>query len=107
MENLNLVLTTVTHNGNVKFPIIEDTNFLNTSIDELDLDTRSSNALHRAKYKTIQSVLDNLDKFHMLRGCGSKSKNKILYKICYYYYSGLTEAKKKEYLMKIIELNTK
>lgn len=106
MKNLNTVLKEVAYNGNVKFPIKETQTLLNTSIDELDLDTRSCNALHRGQYETVRDVLNNLDKIHNLRNCGSKSVNRILYKICCCYYNTLSESEKMKYLMKIVKLNT-
>ena len=80
MERLNTVLAEVAYKGNVKFPIKETKALLNASVDELDLDTRSCNALHRGEYETVQDILNNLDKVHNLRNCGSKSENRILYK---------------------------
>lgn len=106
MKNLNTVLKEVAYKGNVKFPIKETKVLLSTSIDDLDLDTRSCNALHRVGFETVQEVLNNLEKIHNIRNCGSKSINRILYKICCYYYNTLSESEKKKYLMQIIKLNT-
>lgn len=106
MENLNTVLKVVANNGNVKFPIIEKKSFLETDIFSLDLDTRSSNGLKRNGFHTVQDVMDNLDKLYKMRGCGSKSVNRILYGICSSYYRTLDAEGKLTYLNKVVKLNT-
>ena len=106
MENLDLVLTTVAHNGNVKFPIIEKKSFLETDVTFLDLDTRSSNGLKRNGFHTVQDVLNNLSSLYKMRGCGTKSVNRILYGICSSYYRTLDAEQKLAYLNKLVKLNT-
>ena len=103
MKHLNAVLTEVASNGNVKFPIIENQVFLQTPIENLDLDTRSFNSLKRAKIDDIQGILENLDNIHKFKGCGVKSANRILYKICATYYEFVDD--KESYLNQIKELN--
>lgn len=106
MENLDLVLTVVAHNGDVKFPIIEKKSFLETHILDLDLDTRSINALANNGITNVKGVLDNLSEIPHFKGCGAKSVNRILYGICSTYYGKLNPEQKKAYLLKIVELNT-
>lgn len=107
MENLNNVLQNISQkqNGNVKFPIIEKREFLETHIDMLDLDMRSSNVLMRNKIHNVQGILNNIKILPQLKGCGIKTTNRILYKICAYYYATLSEKDKKTYLEKIKTLN--
>ena len=106
MERLNTVLTVVSHNGNVKFPVMKTPLLLETSVDDLDLDTRSCHALHRAGMKTIRDVINNANTLHSIKNCGAKSVNRIMYKICTYYYSLLNEKEKAKYLYRLVELNT-
>lgn len=106
MENLKLVLKMVADNGNVKFPVTERQSFLQTSIDNLDLDVRSSNALHRAGCKTVEDVINKANHLHRIRSCGSKSINRIMYGIAATYYNQLTETEKNKYLIQLVELNT-
>ena len=107
MENLNLVLTTVSDNGNVKFPIIERRSFLEKDILSMNLDARSENALKRNGFNTVDEVLGDLDNLPKMKGCGAKSVNRILYGICSTYYGNLNPEEKTKYLMEIVELNTK
>ena len=88
MEKLNTVLALISCNvkGNIKFPVMETQSFMQTSVDALDLDTRSSNALKRGGLYTIQDIVNNYEKLKDIRSCGTKSINRIKYKICAYYY---------------------
>lgn len=106
MEKLNEVLSKVTHQGNVRFPITENKEFLGTYIEDIDLDGRSYNALKRGGFHTIEDIISNLEQLSRIKNCGTKSINRIMYKICVYYYEGLTEEGKAKYLSKIIELNS-
>lgn len=107
MELLNSTLYNISkkRNGNVKFPVIEKKEFLATHIDMLELDLRSSNVLKRNEINTIQGILDNLQTIPNFKGCGIKSTNRIIYKICAYYYATLSEKEKQAYLNKIEMLN--
>lgn len=107
METLNRTLYDISkkRNGNVKFPVIEKRCFLETHIDMLELDVRSNNVLKRNGINTIQGVLNNLQTLPNMKGCGVKTANRIIYKICAYYYSTLSETEKQTYLNKVKTLN--
>ena len=107
MELLNSTLYNIAQkrNGNVKFPVIEKKEFLATHIDMLDLDSRSINVLNRNKIHTVQGILNNLQILPDMRGCGAKTTNRIIYKICAYYYATLSNTEKQKYLNKIEMLN--
>lgn len=106
MKNLNATLITVANNGVVRFPFIEKESIRNVPVDNLNLDTRSSNALQRHQIKTIGELLDNIEKLNNIRGLGSKSKSNILYNLCAFQYNQLNAEKKIEYLYRITEMNT-
>ena len=91
--------------GKVKFPVIQHKEFMEMLVDEMDLDQRSVNVLKRSGSFTIQDVLKNLNLIQDMKGCGTKTVSRIMYKICSCYYSQLTETEKKKYLMEIIKLN--
>lgn len=107
MENLNSVLKAIgeNNNGNVKFPVMETEIFLNTSIEELELDNRSYNTLKRANCNIVREVLLNLNTLSHIKGCGTKTMSRIMYQICAYYYSQLTEKGKQNYLDKLVKIN--
>lgn len=106
MKILNTVLMTVAVKGEVAYPFIEKESIRNTPVSVLNLDTRSSNAFKRNKINTIGELLDIVPKLNELRGLGAKSKSRIMYELCAFTYSSLDEKRKKEYLEKIIKLNT-
>lgn len=109
MEKLNETLIKISSrnkNGNIKFPVTDRQSFLQTHIDNLDLDVRSNNALHRAGCETVEDVINKVDDLHKIRNCGAKSISKIMYGISKCYYSQLTEIEKEKYLVKLVELNT-
>ena len=107
MNELNKVLIKGASDGNVRFPIIEKSSFMEKSIDELDLNVRAYNALRRNGIKTVSEILDNIDTLPKIRGCGRKTVNDILYKVCCNYYSTLDKKGRESYLQKIEELNRK
>lgn len=106
MKNLNTVLAEVAVNGVVVYPFIETETIRNLSATSLNLDTRSSNALRRSGIKTIGELLDRIPELGKIHGLGAKSKSKIMYELCAFNYSSLDDKRKKDYLMKIIKLNT-
>jgi DNA-directed RNA polymerase alpha subunit len=105
MKELNKTLQRVAKEGKVRFPVIESKEFLQTSVDALDLDARSSNSLKRTKIYTVEDILMNKNELHKIRGCGSKSISRIMYGICVYHYLHLAEQEKKTYLEELIKLN--
>jgi DNA-directed RNA polymerase alpha subunit len=105
MENLNKTLVEISKNGDVTFLVTENETFLNTPISELELDTRSQNALYRFGVCTVKDILENLTEIPKIRGCGTKSFNRILYKICVYNYARMTPEEKVYYLKRLREFN--
>ena len=106
MKKLNTVLSQVAINGVVCYPFIETETIRNTPVTRLTLDTRSSNALQRNHVKTIGELLDKIPELDKIRGLGEKSKSRIMYELCAFTYASLDNKRKKDYLMKIIKLNT-
>lgn len=106
MKNLNIVLTEVARNGMVRFPILETQSLRSIPVSDLNLDTRSSNAIQRNHIQTIGELLDNIGMLKDIRGLGAKSKSNILYSLCAFQYNLLNEERKKEYLNKIVKMNT-
>ena len=105
MQKLNTVLQEVAKEGRVKFPVIKRKEFLQASVDSLELDMRSSNALQRHQIYTVEDLLNKANELHRIRGCGSKSISRIMYRICAYYYESLQKQEKEQYLKEIIKLN--
>ena len=108
MQDLKTVLIVVSDKGKVRFPFIETESIRAESTNVLSLDTRSYNGLKRNKIDTIGKLLENIDNGNLLnmRGMGKRSLNRILYELCVFQYGNLSPNKKKEYLMRIVELNT-
>lgn len=107
MKDLNTVLTIVAANGVVVYPFIETQTIREASINVLNLGTRAYNALKRNKIDTIGKLLDTIPALDKMRGLGTKSKSNILYELCAFTYASLSNKRKKDYLMRIIELNVK
>jgi len=105
MEKLNMTLLNVAKNGNVKFPVCYTETFLNQSVGNLDLDARSSNVLDRGNIYTIGDIIENVDAIRKVKGCGTRTVNRILYQVCVLYYKQLDGNKKDAYLKEIIKLN--
>ena len=106
MKDLNTVLTEVADNkGIVRFPFMENEEIRNLPIDTLNLDVRSFNGLKRNNIETIGDLIDKSHLINTFRNLGKKSCGKIMYALCCYQYSIITD--KKKYLMKIVELNKK
>ena len=106
MKNLNTVLMTVAVNGEVTYPFLEKESIRSVSVENLNLDTRSSNALKRNHIKTIGELLDRVEELKDIRGLGAKSKGNIMYNLCAFQYNQLNAEKKIKYLLKIVEMNT-
>lgn len=104
MKDLNTVLKVV-GTESVKFPIKETNVMLGTPIEELKLDNRSYNALIRNGICTIGDIVQNMSKLWNLRGFGKKCYNKTMYEICAFQYNQLDTKGKRNYLMRIVELN--
>ena len=106
MKKLNTVLKEVSRNGIVKFPINDTQSFRSLPIDNLNLDTRSSNALKRCHIETIGQLLDDIGVLNKIKGLGTKSRSNILYGLCAFQYNQLDMEKKSKYLLKIVKMNT-
>lgn len=108
MEKLNTVLKVVAVDDNVRFPFPDTEKVRSESIDALSLDVRCQNGLKRNGVLTIGGILDSIDNGSLskFRSLGKKSVNKIMYELCAYRYRQLSEKKQKDYLMKIVRMNT-
>lgn len=72
-----------------------------TSVEELDLSTRSKNALFRGGIKTLGQICEhNVSK---LRGVGKNCIRNINTKMMSHYYSGLNESQREEFWAKTIK----
>ena len=108
MQALNTVLTVVSENGKVVYPIAETEKFKAMSVDVLPLDTRCSNGLKRNKINTIGELINSIENgsLQQIYSLGRKSISKIMYELCAYQYNNLpTKGQKDKFLMKIIKLN--
>ena len=78
-----------------------------SSIDELELSVRSSNALRRVGIETIANLIRrlNTDGVKSIRNLGVKSHNEIKTKIFAYGFQQLTEKEKIEFFNDLLENN--
>ena len=67
------------------------------NIENLELGTRSSNALHRYGFTTVEQVSDAWDDLNKIRCLGVKTIAEIHEKLIEFYYSTLTEEEKSEF----------
>ena len=104
---LNEVLTRVSRKGKVIYPINETETLKGTSIDVLNLDTRCSNGLKRNKIYTIGELLTSIENGTLIQihSLGRKSVSRIMYELCAYQYTNLSNEGKDRFLKRIIELN--
>lgn len=79
-----------------------------TPIEALDLGVRSYNSLKRAGYATIgelaEAIASGTD-ISKIRNCGAKSRREIMEKLCLYQYSVLSEEKKAQYVLEVVQMN--
>ena len=104
MKDLNTVLSVI-GKENIKFPIKETRELLATSIEALNLDNRSHNALLRNGIKTVGDIIQNTNRLIKFKGFGSKCLSRTMYEICAFQYRQLDQKDKKKYLERILELN--
>ena len=78
-----------------------------TSIYELDISVRASNALKRASIVTIGQAIDLIadDGLLRIRNLGKKTQNEIKTRILAFGYERLTELEKKRFFYDVVERN--
>ena len=80
-----------------------------TNVSELDLSVRSYNALMRANCKTVGEAITaiNEDSLYKVRNLGVKSIAEIRRLILEYGYAQASDRRKKEFLHRLVQLNSK
>ena len=104
-SELGAMLMRFSKGRRVKYPLYINKRFLETSISELNLDTRGNNALRRYGYETIGDILKRENSLAEMRNVGKKTIDIIMTSLVAYQYSILTDAQKEKYLERIEELN--
>lgn len=92
----------------LRFPIYITERMQNTEIDALDLSERAKNCLKRAGIHTIGDLCERIHSssdLKTIRNCGSKSVAEIMDKLFYLNYMSLSPEKRKEYIVKVIQMN--
>ena len=95
-------------NGKLRFEIFINDKLRSTSIDALDLSVRSSNCLHRAGFKTIADIVEQIesgDDLRKIRNCGARSVKEIMEQLFCYQYMQIPSEKKITYIAKVLKLN--
>ncbi len=94
--------------GLLRFPMYINSRLMEADIEVLELTIRSSNALHRAGYRTVGEVVEGIDgaeDLRKIRNCGTKSINEIMEKLFCYQYSLIPMDGKVKYINRVLELN--
>ncbi len=94
--------------GKLRYPVYINEKLKTTELEALELSVRSSNCLHRARYKTIGELVEDIETgedLKKIRNCGAKSIDEIMQHIFCYQYSQLDTQQKIQYIKKVIELN--
>lgn len=92
----------------LRFPMYLGRILNETELEVLDLTQRSSNCLHRAGYRTIGGLVENIngsEDLMKIRNCGKKSVDEIMEKLFCYQYKVLKEEKKEIYAKRVLDLN--
>jgi len=94
--------------GTLKFPMYVNEKLMTTDLEALDLSARSSNALHRAGYRTVGELVEAIsssEDLKKIRNCGAKSIAEIMEQLFCYQYSQLSQERKRKFLKRVLELN--
>ena len=95
------------HEGRFRFVVYQGMEAMNKDICELALSGRPYLCLKRAGYKTINSMIDDIDRredFSKKR-VGRKSADEIMLRLFLYTYENLKPEKRRAYLEKVKEMN--
>ena len=90
---------------NITFPLIYDKEFEQYSISEMDLSTRSENALRRNKIHSMGDLINNMDSLSKMRNCGRKSEVEIRNKFLETWYENISQEQSSEFWEKFVETN--
>lgn len=94
--------------GKLRFPMYLNASLNETDLEALDLSPRSSNCLHRAGFKTIGDMVNQIngsEDLMKIRNCGKKSVDEIMENLFCYQYQVLKEEKKVRFAKRVLELN--
>ncbi|MCR5733115.1 MAG: hypothetical protein K6G22_00790 [Lachnospiraceae bacterium] len=92
-----------------RFPVYINESMRNTDIDVLELSTRSNNCLKRAGYQTVGDLVERIngsEELMKINSCGKKCVDEIMANLFCYQYAVLSAERKKQYLIRIVELNS-
>lgn len=109
VPTVNIVEIKEQRGGKLRFPIYLNEKLNETELDVLDLSVRSSNCLHRAGFRTVGDLVNQIngsDDLKRIRNCGAKSVDEIMEKLFCYQYSQMGQEKKLKYINRILELNS-
>ncbi len=78
-------------------------------IEKLNLSVRSNNCLKRVGFNTVDKVVEAMraNTLLQIRNLGKNSRAEINVRIYEFLYGELNELRKKEFVKKLLELNTK
>ena len=96
------------HENAFRFTVYQGMEAMEEDIDALELSVRSYNCLRRAGYRTINSLVDDIDCFEdfgNIRFCGRKNAKEIMLKLFLYTYENLKPEKRTAYLTSILDMN--
>ena len=95
--------------GKFRFPMYINEKLNETELEALDLSVRASNSLHRAGFRTIGELVENINGYEdlmQIRNCGKTSVNEIMEKLfCYQYQQMEKKSSKIKYINRVLELN--
>jgi len=91
-----------------RFPVYMGTEFMNADIEALELSVRANNCLHRAGFRTVGDLVEQIesdDDLNRIRNCGKTSKTEIMLSLICFQYELLNSERRKKYVARINELN--
>ena len=106
-EDLTYVLanTDFADYKNMEFPVSISKEFGERPIDDLFLETRSSNVLKRNKVHSMKDLTENWDRIHKMKNCGVTSIKEIKNHFMQVWYESLTADERVEFWEEFIEAN--
>ena len=110
MNQLDGVNLREKHGSNFKFRMHITHSMGQATLEDLDLKPRAYNSLKRAGYNTVGDVVDAISSgldLKSIRNCGKTSVREIMEHLFLFQYNSLPPNKQDDYLMEVIQLNSK
>lgn len=91
-----------------RFPVYMGKDFMNADLEVLELSVRSNNCLHRAGFRTVGELVEQVesdDDLKKIRNCGKTSVTEIMLSLICFQYELMDTDRRKKFVKRINELN--